>query len=90
VKRREQCPVKVIVWGCICIHGVGTIAKVDGNINMEKYIQVLEEHLWPVLARHYPSNDCVFQDDNTPVHRAHVVQRYMASNRLKTKSWPAQ
>ena len=35
VKRREQCPVKVMIWGCICYSGVGTLAKVDGNINAE-------------------------------------------------------
>jgi len=68
--------------GCICIHGVGTIAKVDGNINAEKYIPILEEHVSPVIARHVSSNE--FQYDNAHVHRAHVVQKYMACNRLKT------
>ena len=36
IKRREQCPVKVMVWGCICFNGVGTLCKVDGNINAQK------------------------------------------------------
>ena len=61
---------KIMIQWCMCIYGVGTIAKVDVNINAEKYIQVLDDHLWPVIAIHFPSYDCDFQDENAPVHRA--------------------
>ena len=40
VHRHEHCPVKVIEWGCICCSGAGTLAKVDGNINAEKFINM--------------------------------------------------
>ena len=28
---------QVMIWGCICWNGVGTVAKVTGIINSEKY-----------------------------------------------------
>ena len=28
---------QVMIWGCICWNGVGTLAKVTCNINSEKY-----------------------------------------------------
>jgi hypothetical protein len=32
---------------------VGTLCKVDGNINAVKYRDILDNHLWPVLAHHF-------------------------------------
>jgi len=28
-----------------------------------------ETKLWPVVARFFPANDFIFQDDNAPVHK---------------------
>ena len=63
----------VTIWGCITHNGVGTLAFVAGNINSDKYIEILEDNLWPVIACHFPKNDYIYQDDNAPVHRAHSV-----------------
>jgi hypothetical protein len=32
---------------------VGTLTPVEGNMNSEKYISVLDDNLWPVIARHF-------------------------------------
>ena len=53
---------------------MGTLAKVTGNINSEKYKVILEEITWPVIVRHFPDNQYFFQDDNAPVHRSRVLQ----------------
>lgn len=90
VTRREQAPVKVMVWGCVSFNGVGTLAKVDGNINAQKYIGVLEDNLWPVIVRHFPQNNYIFQHDNAPVHTARIVQQHLVQNGIKTMSWPSQ
>ena len=49
---------------------MGTLCKVDGNINAVKYRDILDNHLRPVLARHFADKPYRFQDDNAPVHRA--------------------
>jgi hypothetical protein len=56
----------VMIWGCISQYGVGTITTVNGTINRHKYIEILEDNLWPVIARHFPKQGCLFQDDNLP------------------------
>ena len=73
----------VMIWGCICWEGVGTLTKVCGNINSEKYVSIIDENIWPVIARHFPDNNYFFQDDNAPVHRSRVTL-------IKNMSWPAQ
>lgn len=81
---------KVMVWGCICWNGVGTLVKVDGIINAHKYEQVLDNHLWPVIARHFPDNSYIFQDDNARVHRAGTISLYKVKNNIISISWLAQ
>jgi transposase len=80
----------VMIWGCICWEGVGTVTPVEGNITASKYQDILEDNLWPVLARHFPQNGYYFQDDNAPVHRARSTQEYVARNHINCLSWPAQ
>lgn len=89
-KRNSQAKYEVMIWGCICWEGVGTMTPIEGNINAAKYQDILEENLWPVLARHFPQNGYFFQDDNAPVHRARSTQEYVARNRINCLSWPAQ
>ena len=37
-------------WGCISWFGSGTVTAVSGNIKSIKYQDILEDHLWPVVA----------------------------------------
>lgn len=82
--------VSLMVWACICWNGVGTITLVNGNINAERYIQIVDTNLWPVVARHFPENNFIYQDDNAPVHRARIVKEYKRTNNIPGIVWPAQ
>ena len=35
----------VKVWECICYNCVGTLTKVEGNVNSDKYISILEDNI---------------------------------------------
>lgn len=86
----RQRRVSIMVWGCITYYGVGTLCLVKGNINAEKYISILENHLWPVISQHFSNKTYRFQDDNAPVHRAHITRDYKLENNIPTIVWPAQ
>jgi hypothetical protein len=45
---------------------MGTLTPVEGNMNTEKYISVLDDNLWPVIARHFSNRLLIFQEDNAP------------------------
>ena len=53
---KTNCKFQEMIWSCICWNGVGTLAKVKGSINSEKYKVILEEIIWPVIVRHFPDN----------------------------------
>lgn len=82
--------VAVMVWGWITYDSVGTLCLVDGNITALKYIDILDEHLWPVIARHFSDKPYLFQDDNAPVHRARITREFKVYNNIPSITWPAQ
>ena len=44
----------VMIWGCIFYDSVGTLTSVNGNINSQTYIEILENNLGPVIDRYFP------------------------------------
>ena len=86
----SQGKLSIMIWGCITNQGVGTITTVDGRINRHKYIEILGDNLWPVIARHFTEHDCLFQDDNAPIHRVQDVKNYKEENNITSLEWPAQ
>lgn len=80
----------LIIWDCVTFNDMGTITVVNGNINARKYIDIIaDEHLW-LVVRHFPQNDSIFQDDNSPIHRARIVQKFKLQNSIHSMLWPAQ
>jgi hypothetical protein len=54
-----------------------------------KYRDILDNHLWPVLA-HFTHKPYRFQDDNAPVHRARIIEEFKRDNDIHGMAWPAQ
>jgi hypothetical protein len=44
-----------MVWRSIPYYGVDTLVIADGHMNSERYIHVdvLDDHLWVVIAQHF-------------------------------------
>ncbi len=62
----------------------------EGNINAQKYNDILDSQLWPVIVRHFPNENYIFQDDNASVHRARIIAEYKQRNDISGMLWPAQ
>ena len=78
--------ISVMFWGCVCYSGVGTLLPVDGYMNTNKYINILDTCLWPVVARHFGNEPCIFQEDNAPCH----ANQWKENNEISYLSWPPQ
>ena len=62
--RNYKTKFSVMFKGCISYYGVGTLTPVVGNLNSEKYTNILDDNLWPVIAQHFPTSPYIFQEDN--------------------------
>ena len=67
-QRKTASKVSCMFWGCITYDGIGVLVPVDGNLNSTKYIELLDNSLWPVIVKVFGNRPFIFQDDNaTPI-----------------------
>nr|ACO13342.1 Transposable element Tcb1 transposase [Esox lucius] len=83
-----QCTVQksasVMVWGYI-----SHLQICEGTINVEQYIQVLEQHMQPSKQLMFQGRSFQFQQDNTKAHSAHITTAWLLSKRVWVLNWSA-
>ncbi len=77
-----QKPASLIVWGCISAYGMGSLHVLEGTMNAERYIKVLEQQT-------LSSRRCAFQQDNAKLYTAAITTAWLCSRRVWVLNWPA-
>jgi transposase len=81
----------LMVWGCMSWNGVGILAEVEGRMDAEQYVSILEGNLLPSMEYSgIPRENIIFQQDNDPKHSSKRVQNWLDSQDIKVLDWPAQ
>ncbi len=62
--------------GGISAYGMGSLHVLEGTMNAERYIKVLEQHM-------HPSRGRVFQQDNAKPHTAAITTAWLRSRRVR-------
>ncbi|GFV56011.1 transposable element Tcb1 transposase [Trichonephila clavipes] len=75
---------KVMKWGCMSSHGVGRLHITSGTMKVMDYIEILQNKLLPTTRDVFGNQPWIFQDDNSPCHRAKVVHN------VNRRNWPGQ
>ncbi len=88
-QRSVQKPASLMVWGCISAYGMGSLHVLEGTMNAERYIKVLEQHMLPSRWRLFQGRSCVFQQDNAKPHTAAITTAWLRSRRVRVLNWPA-
>ena len=60
---------KVMFWGIISAKGPGCLVPVQGTLNAERYVNLLQQYLLPQAATWFPNSPWEFQQDNAPCHK---------------------
>jgi hypothetical protein len=60
----------VMVWGCMTVHGVGLMCRIEGKMDASLYQEILEDELYEM-----DREDLIFQQDNDPKHRSKFAQK---------------
>src|SRR5438128_9670291 len=76
--------VGVMVWDCFVKNRLGPLVVLEGNITGQVYKKLLEDHLVPFIESLDDEKTYVFQDDNTPVHRANLVLAWKDKNLISS------
>lgn len=81
----------LMVWGCMSWNGVGILAEVEGKMDAEQYVSILEGNLLPSMKYSgIPRENIIFQQDNDPKHSSKKAQNWLDSQGIKVLDWPAQ
>ncbi len=57
--------------------------------HLERYIQVLEQHMLPSRRRLFQGRPCIFQHDNARPHTASITTSWLRRRRIRVLKWPA-
>ncbi len=79
-------PASLMVWGCISAYGMGSLHVLEGTMNAERYINVLEQYKLPSRRRLFQGRPCVFQQDNAKPHTAAITTAWLHSRRVCLQS----
>ena len=88
--QRAKHPVKVHVWAGISLKGRTGICILDGIMDAELYVQILEEALLPFVQETFPSGYCRFMQDNDPKHTSRYAQEFFMSQGIYWWKMPAE
>jgi hypothetical protein len=81
----------MMVWGCMGWNGVGVLCEVEGRMNAEQYISILEECLLRSMQESVvDEEDIIFQQDNDPKHTSKLATKWFEDHDINVLSWPAQ
>ena len=89
-KKARSGVIKVMMWGSITSKGKGILLPVNGSITSEKYCQVLQDGLLPVIDWYYPDGDFIFVHDNAPCHSSSETRNWLDDRQIRVSQWPPQ
>lgn len=81
---------KLMVWGCITYYGAGDLAWSPDLFNSDYYLTVLQDEV--IASRDWYNMDpatFIFQHDNSSVHTAGKVKKFLDENNITVLPWPA-
>ena len=77
-----------MIWSVMSAQGVGRMHIVEGMMNSQKYISILQDHLLSQLEQWYPDGNAIFMQDGAPCHTSKACMTFLATNQVTVLPWP--
>jgi transposase len=84
IKETVKHPIKVHIWGCLTLGGFEVYHLFDYNLNSDKYIDILFEHLVPIYTKEF-----TYQQDNSSIHNSKKTKEFLKKMNIRMLSFPA-
>ena len=78
-----------MIWGMLASTGLFWVKFLDGKVNSEKYIQVLDEAKG-ILDGHFGDNNYILQQDNCSIHKSVRTLKWLSESEIEVLEWPAK
>ena len=80
----------IILWRSFSATGTGTLVRIEGKMNREKYRDILDENLLQSTLDLRLGLRFNFQQNNDPKHTAKTMQKWLQDGSLNVLEWPSQ
>lgn len=80
-------PFKIHAWGAFSARGPIALVLFTGNLNSQRYCEILETNFFPNASR--AGRSWRFQQDNSPVHTARVARQLFEDHHVRMLDWPS-
>ena len=81
----------LMLWGCFGWEGPGYAMKIEGKMDANLYVSILEDALQDSLEYwDQTPDDIVFQQDNDPKHTSKKAKTWFKDHGFEVMEWPAQ
>ena len=80
-----------MMWGCMTWEEVGDACKIDGKMDGDLYVQILDEELQEGIKFYNKTkDDIIFHQDNDPKHTCKKAKQWFQDHEYQIMDWPAQ
>jgi len=80
----------LMFWGCFAASGTGRLVKIDGIMNKEEYVEILDQNLKQSARDLSLGRRWNFVQDNDPKHTAKFTKKWLTDNKIDVLEWPSQ
>src|SRR5271169_4014867 len=81
----------IMIWGCMMSEGVGYAWWVQGHMNADFYITILEDELLQTIQFYkLKRKKVIFQQDGARMHTIAKVFKWFKDHNIDILDWPAQ
>ena len=89
VNNRSLQPGSGMVWGWIRALGKAHFHFCDGSINVDKFTEILQQHMLPSRPHLFQGRPCIVQAAHVKPHSAHIPKAWLRKKRVRVLDWPA-
>lgn len=79
----------VLVWLMVLPNGLVSHKIIRGKFKAVNYIDLLKQQAIPIMKLNF-HDEFVFQEDNSMVHKAHIVKKFFERSGIEVLNWPAK
>jgi transposase len=80
----------VMIWGCMTWDRIRTACRIDGRIDGDLYVSILEDGVQGTMEYYGKTvDDIIFQQDNDPKHKYHKANSWLNDHKIDVLPWPA-
>jgi hypothetical protein len=81
----------LMLWGCMSWEGVGHACKIEGRMDANCYVDILEDELQKSIDYFEKDpEEVIFQQDNDPKHTSKKAKEWFQNHGMEVLEWPAQ